>query len=183
MSVDQVPCTIEEAERLLRRTPAVVRTLLSGLPERWTTPNYGPGTWSAKEIVAHLVFGEQTDWVPRARVILQHGTSRPFDPFDRAGHASLVERHTLSELLDLFERERGASLAAIVSMSLDDECLKREGRHPALGTVVLGNLIAAWVIHDLNHIAQISKALAYQWKPHVGPWEKYLSILAPPNPR
>jgi len=178
-----VPCTIDEAQRLLRRTPLVVRTLLEPLPETWTTPNYGEGTWSAKEIVAHLVFGERTDWVPRAKIILEHGASRAFDAFDREGHTPLVQAHTLAELLDLFEKERGESLAALRALVPNDHALRTQGRHPVLGPVTLTNLVAAWVIHDLNHIAQISKALAFQWKPHVGPWEAYLSVLAPPNPR
>ena len=181
--MNAVRCELGEAERLLRRTPAVVRALLLGLPESWTTSNYGPGTWSAKEIVAHLVFGERTDWVPRAKIMLEHGTTRAFDAFDRAGHAPLVERHTLTELLDLFERERGASLASFGSLCASTGALDTVGLHPALGRVTVANLLATWVVHDLNHIAQTSKALAFQWKPHVGPWEAYLSVLAPPNPR
>lgn len=172
-----------EAERVLRRTPAVIRALLQDLPEPWTVADYGPGTWSAKAIVAHLVFGERTDWVPRAKIMLQHGTSRAFDAFDRAGHEPLVERHTLAELLDLFEKERAASLATFGSLCANGGALDTIGLHPALGRVTVANLLATWVVHDLNHIAQISKALAFQWKPHVGPWEAYLSILALPNPR
>lgn len=183
MTMPGLRCEWSQALPLLERTPRVVRGLLGGLPDEWVLPGYGPGTWGAKEIVAHLVFCERTDWVPRMRVIVEHGNRRAFDPFDRAGHAPLLTMHGLAELLDVFERERIGTLAAAAAMCADPASMSRIGRHPALGEVTVGNLLAAWVIHDLNHIAQISKALAFQWKPHVGPWEAYLSILSPPNPR
>lgn len=173
---------LDTALTVLSRTPRVVRALLEGLPDAWTTPAYGPGTWSAKEIVAHLIFGERTDWIPRARVILQHGPARPFDPFDRAGHWDILAK-PLAELLTLFETERAASLSALRSLNLAEADLDRAGLHPALGPATLSNLLAAWVVHDLNHIAQICKAMAHQYKDAVGPWQAYLSILAPPNPR
>lgn len=168
---------------ILDRTPATLRTLLAGLDEAWTHRPYGPGTWSAHEVVAHLIFGERTDWIPRARHILAHGDARPVDPFDRAGHADLARDHSTADLLDLFERERAASLAALDAMRLTPADLARPGRHPALGRVTLGNLLATWAVHDLNHVAQACKAMAWQRQQDVGPWEKYLSILAPPNPR
>lgn len=171
------------ARAMLARTPATLRAMLAGLDERWTEPDYGPDTWSAREVVAHLIFGEQTDWIPRARILLAHGEARPFDSFDRSGHKPLLARHTLAELLDLFERERAKSLAVLDSFNLSTSDLARRGRHPALGTVTLANLLATWVVHDLNHLAQIAKAMAFQYAPQVGPWERYLSVLAPPNPR
>ncbi len=174
--------TFDSATPVLSRTPGVVQSLLTDLPDAWTTPDYGPGTWSAKEIVAHLIFGERTDWIPRARIILQHGPARPFDPFDRAGHKDLLAK-PLAELLTLFETERAASLSALRAMNLTQTDLDRPGLHPALGPVTLSNLLAAWVVHDLNHIAQVCKAMASQYKQAVGPWQAYLSILAPPNPR
>ncbi len=174
---------LQDAIAILSRTPAVLRAILSGLPDDWTLPDYGPGTWSAKEIVAHLVFNDQTDWIPRLRIILDHGQTRAFDPFDRAGHTPLLPGHTLAQLLDLFDRERSGGLAALRAMNLQDPDLARRGLHPALGPVTISNLLAAWVVHDLNHTAQIAKALAFQYKPEVGPWEAYLSILAAPNPR
>ena len=174
---------LDQSTALLLRTPRVLRELLAGLADAWTTPDYGPGTWSAKEIVAHYIFGERTDWVPRLRIILEHGEARRFEPFDRSGHKELLARHTLAELLAIFERERAEGLAALRAAGLTHGDLARAGTHPALGRVTLGNLLAAWVVHDLNHIAQIAKALAYQYKAEVGPWEAYLSILAPPNPR
>lgn len=175
--------TFEASLPVLARTPGVVRAMLSGLPDTWTTPNYGPNTWSAKEIVAHLIFGERTDWIPRLRIALQHRESRPFDPFDRAGHKDILQSHTLAELLALFERERAASLEALSATKLTEADLDRTARHPALGVVTIRNLLAAWVVHDLNHLAQIAKAMAFQFKHETGPWEQYLSVLAPPNPR
>lgn len=168
---------------ILTRTPATLRALLTDLDPALAEANYGPGTWSAKEVVAHLIFGERTDWIPRAKHILEHGDATPFPPFDRAGHTPLVRAHSLTELLALFASERADGLRDLEAIHLTAADLARPGRHPALGAVTLGNLLATWAVHDLNHIAQISKAIAYQFKPAVGPWEQYLSVLAPPNPR
>lgn len=174
---------LDQVIDVLSRTPAVLRAMLSGLPAGWTEQPYGPNTWSAKEVVAHLVFGERTDWIPRLQVILAHGEARPFEPFDRAGHAELLASRTLTQLLDLFERERAEGLSALRGLKLGPADFERRGTHPAFGAVTLGNLLATWVVHDLNHIAQVCKAMAFQYKDAVGPWEQYLSILSPPNPR
>jgi len=168
---------------ILARTPQVLRALLADLPEELARRNYGPGTWSPHDILGHLIHGERTDWIPRARHILEQGDAAPFEPFDRNGHAALCRESTLARLLDLFATERAASLAVLGSMALTPEDLARRGRHPALGSVTLGELLATWVAHDLNHVAQTCKALAYQVKARVGPWEAYLSILSPPAPR
>jgi hypothetical protein len=168
---------------ILRRTPVVLRSLLADLDPVLTDAPYGPNTWPAREVVAHLIFGERTDWIPRVRFILAHGDARAFDPFDREGHKNLLAHHSLAELLDLFERERSAGLDALAELKLTEADLARTGHHPALGTVTLGQLLATWVVHDLNHISQISKVLAYQYREEVGAWQAYLSILAPPNPR
>jgi len=174
--------TLDEAHLVLSRTPGVLRALVQGLGDAWTRENYGPGTWSAVEVVAHLIHAERTDWIPRARWVLEHGPARPFEPFDRNGHAPLMGR-SLDELLDLFERERATSLAELHRLVTSEAELDREGMHPALGRVTLRNLLATWVVHDLNHIAQMCKAMAHQYKGEVGLWEAYLSVLAPPNPR
>lgn len=173
---------LDELMRTLDRTPRVLRALMTGAPSGLIDLPYGPGTWTAREVVAHLIFGEQTDWIPRLTHILDHGESTPFCSFDRAGHKHLL-RHTLDELLDSFDAHRRESLAALRSCNLAAADLARTGRHPALGTVTIANLLATWVVHDLNHIAQIAKAMAFQIKGEVGPWEQYLSILAPPAPR
>lgn len=177
------PKLLKTIEPVLRRTPATLRALLTDLDPALVERPYGPNTWSAKEILAHLIYGERTDWLPRTRHILAHNDAIPFDPFDRAGHARLFRAHTLGELLDLFDRERTAGLRELAQLNLTESDLARRGLHPALGPVTLGNLLATWAAHDLNHIAQISKAMAFQLKGDVGAWENYLSILAPPRPR
>lgn len=168
---------------VLARTPAVLRCLLDGLGDEWVRASYGPDTWSPHEVVGHLIFGDRTDWIPRARWILQYGESRPFQPFDRNGHAELCRRHSTAELLDMFAAERRASLDVLASLPLTPDMLARRGSHPALGVVTLEQLLCTWVVHDLNHVAQVCKGLAWQYKAEVGPWEAYLSILAPPAPR
>jgi hypothetical protein len=161
----------------------VLRALLEGLPDELARANYGPGTWSPHEVVGHLIHGEQTDWVPRARLILEQGDAVAFEPFDRGGHAALCREKTTGELLDLFASLREANLAALRAMPLTPANLAKRGRHPALGPVTLAEMLATWVVHDLNHVAQVCKGLAYQHRQEVGPWQVYLSILAPPNPR
>ncbi len=173
---------LEDALVMLARTPAVLRALLRGLPDEWTRANYGPRTWSAAEVLGHFIHTEREDWIPRARHLLERGDSSPFPPFDRNGGAPLMSK-ALDELLDIFARERDANIATLRSLVRDERDLEREGVHPALGPVTMRNLLATWVVHDFNHIAQMCKAMAYQYKSEVGPWEAYLSVLAPPNPR
>lgn len=175
--------SIDESIAILSRTPQVIRALLTKLPEAWWYTNYGPGTWSPHEVVGHLIHGERTDWVPRARHFLEHGEAPPFEPFDRNGHVALCREKKLPELLDLFGKLREENLATLRALPLTPENLAKRGTHPALGSVTLAQLLATWTVHDLNHIAQICKALAYQYKAETGPWEAYLSILAPPSPR
>lgn len=173
---------LDEVVRTLDRTPRVLRVLMTGAPAAMIDRDYGPGTWTAREVVAHLIFGEQTDWIPRLKHILEHRESTPFSSFDRAGHKPLL-RLSLSELLDSFETHRRGSLAALHACNLGPMELARTGRHPALGVVTVSQLLSTWVVHDLNHIAQVCKAMAFQLRAEVGPWEQYLSILAPPAPR
>ncbi len=175
--------SLDDAVKLLERTPRTLRAMLADLPERWTHANYGPDTWSAHQIVGHLIFGELTDWTPRARRILEHGEGKPFDPFDRSGHEPLIQGRSMASLLDEFEARRGESLEALRAMNLTEADLARRGADPALGPATLGQLLAAWVVHDLNHIHQIAKAMAFQYGAEAGPWRAYLSILAAPAPR
>ncbi len=174
---------LESSIAILQRTPEVIRHLLQDLSDDWTQADYGPNTWSAHQIVGHLIRGDRTDWMPRARHILERQDQTPFEPFDRAGHEALCGQHTLAELLDEFAGLRDQNLADLRALNLTAEQRSLPGCHPALGSVTLSQLLATWTVHDLNHIAQICKALAYQYQDTVGPWEAYLSILAPPNPR
>lgn len=162
----------------LERTPPTLRALLAGLDAELTQANYGPGTWSAYEVVGHLIVGERTDWIPRARIILDHGPERPFDPFphDAAMHPS--SGRPLEDLLGEFTTLREANLQALRAMRLTPDHLTLRGTHPALGQVTLAQLLATWATHDLHHTRQICRALAHQSRNLVGPWRDYLNTLA-----
>src|SRR4051794_7006141 len=144
---------------VLERTPATLRALLGGLPSQWTDANEGPGTWSAFDVVGHLIHGERADWIPRARIILEEGRSRPFEPFDRFAQFRDSEGKSLAELLDEFERLRGESLSTLRSWGLTDAQLSLEGEHPMFGAVTLRQLLATWTAHDVSHLAQISRVM------------------------
>jgi DinB superfamily len=162
---------------LLTRTPATLNALLRDLPEVWTLPNEGENTWSAFDVVGHLIHGERTDWMPRARMILQFGESKPFVPFDRWGQERGSEGKSLAQLLDEFARVRSESLTELRALNLRPEDLARRGRHPALGVVTLSELLATWAAHDLTHLHQISRIMAHQYREAVGPWNPYLGVL------
>lgn len=168
---------LDHALAVLSRTPSLVRTLVADLPAEWTERDEGAETWSAKEVVAHLVFGERTDWIPRLRILLRDGEARPFDPFDQRGHASLMREHDVAGLVELFARERAESLDTLRAVRLTAADLERRGTHPTFGPVTLGNLLATWVVHDLNHIGQICRAECHQYREAVGPWVAFLGIL------
>jgi len=168
---------LDHALEVLERTPRVVRAFLSELDESWTHRNYGDATFSPFDIVAHLIGGERTDWMTRTRTILESGASRPFDPFDRTAMIEVLRGKSLAELLDTFEALRGRNLGELRAMRLGPAQLSLPGTHPDLGAVTLEQLLATWVVHDLNHIAQIAKAMAYQYRERVGPWSAYLPIL------
>lgn len=169
--------TLDEALPILTRTPATLDTLLRGLPEGWTKAHEGGETWSAFDVIGHLIHCERTDWIPRTRIILEHGESRTFDPFDRFAQFEESKGKTLDGMLDEFAVMRAESLSTLAAMNLTGADLDRRGRHPAFGEVTLGQLLACWTTHDLGHIAQIVRAMAKQYTDAVGPWEQYLSIL------
>ena len=162
---------------ILERTPATFRALLGGLPEAWTAANEGPDTFSAFDNVGHLIHGERTDWIPRARIILAQEAVRRFEPFDRFAQYRESEGKNLAELLDEFARLRRDNLEVLRGWRLSDRQLALEGEHPELGTVTLGQLLAAWVAHDLGHVAQTTRVLAKQYREAVGPWRAYLPVL------
>jgi DinB superfamily len=167
---------LPEAISILARTPKVLDTLLSGLPPQWLHRSDGPGTWSAYDIVGHLLHGEETDWIPRTHMILRHGTERPFEPFDREAMLG-QEPEPATELLARFRAKRAASLDELSSLRLSAADLDRRGRHPELGEVNLGQLLATWVAHDLTHLAQVGEVLARHYREEVGPWRAYLPAL------
>ena len=162
---------------LLTRTPATLNSLLRDLPETWTSKNEGENTWSAFDIVGHLIHGERTDWMPRAKIILKFGESQAFEPFDRWGQVRETQGKSLPRLLDDFARLRSENLNELRALNLRPEDLARRGRHPALGTVTLSELLSTWAVHDLTHLHQISRVMAHQYRDAVGPWSKYLGVL------
>ena len=168
---------LDEAIPVLERTPKVLTTLLDELPEDWTRVDEGPDTWSPREVVAHLIHGERTDWIPRARIILERGGDRRFAPYDRFAQFHESRGKSLTELLDELSRLREENLAALASWRLTDVELALEGEHPEFGPVTLRQLLATWVAHDLGHIAQVARVMAKQYREAVGPWRSYLPIL------
>jgi hypothetical protein len=168
---------LPETLDILERTPAVVNTLLRGTSASWHDTDEGPDTWSAVDVVGHLIYGEETDWVPRARIILEHGEDRPFEPFDRFAQSTRFAGWPLDQLLDRFAELRQANLEIVRSWRLTEARLELRGRHPELGSVDLRQLLATWAAHDLNHIAQIARVMAKRYTHEVGAWRAYLSIL------
>jgi hypothetical protein len=166
-----------KAGAILERTPPVVRELLAGAPADWVASNEGPDTWSPRDVVGHLIGGEETDWMARARIILARGAERRFEPFDRTAGIRATQGRTIDELLERFASLRTRNLAELRSWSLTAEQLGWTGEHPDFGTVTLEQLLATWVVHDLGHIAQIARVMAKQYRDAVGPWEAYLPVL------
>jgi hypothetical protein len=172
-----MPHHLENTMSLLSRTPAALNALLRDLPETWTLRGEGDKTWTAFDVVGHLIHAERADWIPRAKIILQHGDSQPFAPFDRLGHEREIRGKSLGELLDEFARVRSENLSELRALDLQPEDLDRPGRHPALGSVTLSQLLATWAAHDLTHLHQISRIMAYQYREAVGPFSAYLGVL------
>jgi hypothetical protein len=172
-----MPHNLENTISLLSRTPAALDALLRDLPETWTLRNEGEKTWTAFDVVAHLIHAERTDWIPRAKTILKLGDTQPFAPFDRLGHLRESQGKSLGELLDEFARVRAENLAELRKLNLQPKDLARSGRHPALGAVTLSELLATWAAHDLTHLHQISRILAHQYRDAVGPFSEYLGVL------
>ncbi len=168
---------LQDSIALLARMPAALDALLRDLPEAWIRRNEGDNTFSAFDIVGHLIHGEKTDWMPRAKMILSAGESREFEKFDRRAQEHESEGKTLAELLDEFGRLRSENLRELRAMNLRPDDLERRGRHPALGAVTLSQLLATWVAHDLTHLHQLSRVMAHQYREAVGPWSAYLGVM------
>ena len=162
---------------VLERTPHTLRALLAGLPPAWTEATEGPETWSPYVIVGHLIHGERTDWVPRARLILARGPERRFAPYDRFAQLRESEGKSLADLLEEFARLRAENLSTLAGWRLTDAQLALEGEHPAFGPVSLRQLLATWVAHDLGHLAQCTRVMAKQYRDAVGPWRAYLPVM------
>ena len=171
--------TLGTGTEVLRRTPAALRAMLSGLSEPWLDGDEGPGTWSPWQVVGHLTHIDESDWIDRTRVILEHGTSREFEPVDREAGFVRFAGWPIEELLDRFASVRAANLESLAEL-VHDVDLSRRGVHPTFGEVTLSQLLATWVAHDLNHTGQIVKAMAKQYRAAVGPWREFLAIVDAP---
>ena len=171
--------SLELGREVLGRTPGTLRAMLSGLSGGWTEGDEGPGTWSPYQVIGHLTHIEETDWIDRTRVILEHGTDRVFDPVDREAGFTRFRGWPLDDLLERFGSVRAANLETLEELVATGD-LERRGVHPTFGEVTLGQLLATWVVHDLNHTGQIVKAMAKQYTQAVGPWREFLSIVDQP---
>ena len=162
---------------VLERTPAVLKQLLDGLSEDWLLQNEGPETFSPFDVVGHLLHGEKTDWMVRIRRILAHGTDKPFDPYDRFAQYEESKGKTITQLLEELEVLRKKNLVELRSLGITEADLEKKGMHPSLGEVSLRNLLSTWVVHDLTHIAQVTRVMAKQYKSEMGPWPAFFRIL------
>lgn len=168
---------IEQATEILSRTPAVMSALLRDLSDSWTMKNEGDDSWSPFDVVGHLIHGEETDWIPRARTILEYGEEKVFEPFDRFAQLEKSKGKSLGELLDTFARLREDNLETLKSLEITPSTLTLKGGHPEFGAVTLAELLSTWVAHDLSHIAQMVRVMARQYKDAAGPWKAYLPLL------
>jgi hypothetical protein len=168
---------LQNAIALLERTPKILRAWLEGLPDDWLFVTEGEESWSAFDIVGHFIHGERTDWIPRARIILSADEDKNFVSFDRFAQFEDSQGKTLSDLVDTFESLRQANLMELGSIGLEADDYQKVGIHPELGPVNLGQLLATWVVHDLDHLAQIAQVMGRQYRDDVGPWGAYLGIL------
>ena len=171
---------LDQCVEILERTPQVVRELLAGLPANWTRTNEGGETWSPYDVIGHLIHGEKTDWIPRAEIILGPGSDKRFTPFDRTAQSRESQGKSLEDLIEDFGELRRASLERLQGFRLTDKDLDRTGVHPEFGQVTLRQLLATWVVHDLDHIVQISRVMARQMREEVGPWIAYLRVVREP---
>ena len=163
---------------VLTRTPATLKSMLGGLPSPWTSGTEGPDTWSPQDVLGHLIHGEETDWIPRVKIILEHGERRTFEKFNREAQFEASQPQTLEARLEQFAALRRENLRALAELRLGDADLDRTGRHPAFGVVTMRQLLATWVAHDLDHVMQISRVLGRQYSEDVGPWRAYLRVIS-----
>ena len=172
-----MPQTLDQTVALLVRTPASLNALVRDLPDAWTRHNEGGETWSVYDVVGHLVHGERTDWMSRARIILTEGESRPFPKFDRTAMFRESDGRPLGVLLDDFASARAGNLRDLRGLNLQPGDLEKTGRHPVFGPVTLSQLLSTWAAHDLTHLHQISRIMAHQYREAVGPWQVFLGVL------
>jgi hypothetical protein len=168
---------MDEALEVLTRTPDVLSVLLRGNSPAWLNARKTPEAFSPIDVIGHLMHAEITDWIPRVRLILNHGDTVAFEPFDRFGFQHLIADKSIDELLEEFASLRREGLQTLQEFRLGETQLALHGRHPEFGAVTISQLLASWVVHDLGHIAQIVTAMACQYREAVGPWYAYTTIL------
>jgi DinB superfamily len=170
--------SLNKSAQILERTPAVLKALLLGVDEEWLMSNEGPETFSPYDVVGHLIHGEKTDWTERTKMVLEFGTSKPFEPYDRFAQFEESKGKSIEQLLAEFEVLRKKNMEWLQSLNLTDADLEKKGMHPSLGEVNLKNLLSTWVVHDLTHIAQVTRVMAKQYKEEMGPWPQYFRVLS-----
>jgi len=168
---------LDHAKEIFRRTPVTLNSLLLHLPDKWVASNEGDDTWSPFDVVGHLIHAEETDWIPRVKMVLEYGEKRAFEPFDRFAMFEKSRGKSMGDLLAMFERRRAESLRELDEMSITLEMLRQTGLHPEFGAVTLSQLLSTWVVHDLSHVGQIVRVMAKQYHQAVGAWQAYLPIL------
>lgn len=168
---------LDEGIAVLERTPRILNTWLKDLPPAWIAVNEGPNTWNAYDIVGHLINGELTDWIPRMKIILSDNPNKNFEPFDRFAQERNSQGKTLDQLLEQFESLRRSNLVYLYDCRLNATDLQKTGVHPTFGTVTLSQLLATWVAHDLNHLAQLARVMANRYRTDVGPWKEFLGVM------
>lgn len=168
---------LNQAISVLEKTPSVLKQLLGSLSQEWTRKNEGRDTWSPYDVLGHLIHGEQTDWMPRLEIILNEDEDKTFEPYDRFAQFNNSKGKSMGDLLDAFDSLRKKNIRTLKTKYLMTHDLGKEGVHPELGPVTLRQMLSAWVVHDLGHIAQVSRVMAKQYKDEIGPWTQYLTIV------
>lgn len=168
---------LHKSVEILERTPIVIEDMLTDISDEWVINNEGPDTWSAYDIVGHLIHGEKTDWIPRIEIILSGKADKRFIPFDRFAQFTESKGKSLETLTAEFKTLRKNNIIKLRLKKIDPADLFKTGIHPEFGEVTLQQLLSTWVVHDLSHIAQIARVMSKQYKAEVGPWIEYLPIL------
>jgi hypothetical protein len=168
---------LESAIEILGRTPLIMKAWVSNLPEAWSSYKHSEDNWSAFDILGHFIHGEKTNWIPRAKIILQQEGTKEFEPFDRFAQYDDSKGKTIETLLDEFVLLREKNLDILRGFDLKPADWERQGIHPEFGVVTLKELISTWVVHDLDHIAQLAGEMAKRYTDEVGPWGPYLGVL------
>lgn len=168
---------LQKSIEILSRTPKTLQILLADISDDWLVNNEGENTWSPYDIVGHLIHGEKTDWMVRAKIILSDKKDKTFESFDRFAQEKESKGKTIQELLEEFANLRAQNLVQLEQLQLATNDFSKKGIHPELGEVTLQQLLATWTVHDLGHIAQITRVMAKQYTTEVGPWSAYLGVL------